>query len=898
MTPPLVSEVGIDRLQAVVGALLDVDLAHADPRTPFTAYGLDSLKAMELVSALEEACNCRLPEWLLLDCPDFATLAEALRHGPHGGEASHAREMAGLFADAVLPDDIAPAAIAHASPAIRRVLLTGATGFLGAWLLRTLLDETDLDVVCLVRQSAESPADRIRWNLERFGLRTHGDDARIQAIAAEISRPGLGLPIGTYQDVAETVQAVYHAAADVNWVTPYAGLRAPNVTATTELLRLACTQSRKAFHFISSLSVCYAVDGPAEVVESADMLPFAGRLPLGYAQSKCVAESLVREAALRGLPATIFRPALLAGDSSTGASTVEDLTAALLKGCIQMQAAPDLDWTFDAAPVDVAAKAIVRVAAALPADPSAAPNSVRTVHVRHPRPRHWRECVLWANLFGYPMRLEPYETWLERLDREAGHPNHPLHRLRGFFLRRVNGRTVPEHYQTGAQRRVSCSESRQIERRHGISYPQLDADLLNRYFDDYIRRGHLPRPLAPRRSVAAGGAHSSWQSAAHFERLLRASFADPTLQVANVDLVNRGSDHSVVSELTSWRGGRTTGLFHCRLGVRMGDVPRTMEVMVKVKPSDEDVLHVAETTAAVCDPRVSDTLRTVRDLIGVSGCHVREVALYAGGNGRLRRYQPACHGTWRDDEGGSWGIVLERLTDMAVIDAADGLELWSDEAIRRAIEGLAAIHAVWLGRDAELRAKPWIGHVPTTADVGRLQPFWRALADHAAPRFRHWAGSSIVSTHRRLVDSAPDWRATLDGGARTLIHNDFNPRNIGLRRCADGLRLVAYDWELATIGAPQRDLAELLCFVLPEDVALSRVRGLVETHRRELERESGVPLDAGFWWAGFTSALADVLVARLAFYALVDRVRPQPFLARVVRTWRHLHVLCEGLETT
>ena len=61
------------------------------------------------------------------------------------------------------------------------------------------------------------------------------------------------------------------------------------------------------------------------------------------------------------MAAQIFRPALLAGHSASGASNVDDLTAALLKGCIQMGAAPDLDWVFDAVPVDTAADAIVRL---------------------------------------------------------------------------------------------------------------------------------------------------------------------------------------------------------------------------------------------------------------------------------------------------------------------------------------------------------------------------------------------------------------------------------------------------------------------------------------------------------------------------------------------------------
>jgi aminoglycoside phosphotransferase (APT) family kinase protein len=141
------------------------------------------------------------------------------------------------------------------------------------------------------------------------------------------------------------------------------------------------------------------------------------------------------------------------------------------------------------------------------------------------------------------------------------------------------------------------------------------------------------------------------------------------------------------------------------------------------------------------------------------------------------------------------------------------------------------------------------------------------------------------------VRAVPEWRGALDSHPRTLIHNDFNPRNIALRRDAGRLRLVAYDWELATVGVPQRDLAEFLCFVLPEDVSLARVTAAVDAHRGQLERLSGTPLDAGRWRAGFMDALSEVLVARLAFYALIDHVRPQPFLPRVVRTWLRLHTL-------
>jgi hydroxymethylglutaryl-CoA reductase (NADPH) len=102
------------------------------------------------------------------------------------------------------------------------------------------------------------------------------------------------------------------------------------------------------------------------------------------------------------------------------------------------------------------------------------------------------------------------------------------------------------------------------------------------------------------------------------------------------------------------------------------------------------------------------------------------------------------------------------------------------------------------------------------------------------------------------------------------------------------LRLCAYDWELATLGAPQRDLAEFLCFVLTDATTADAGRW-IEHHRVALERASGTTIDAVRWTGGFRSALYDVLINRLAMYAMVHRVRRQSFLPRVVRTWRCLY---------
>ncbi len=106
------------------------------------------------------------------------------------------------------------------------------------------------------------------------------------------------------------------------------------------------------------------------------------------------------------------------------------------------------------------------------------------------------------------------------------------------------------------------------------------------------------------------------------------------------------------------------------------------------------------------------------------------------------------------------------------------------------------------------------------------------------------------------IDHIPQIWAVLDTAPSTMIHNDCNPRNICLRRNtapsvpsvpapppgdADSLpypdqrSLCMYDWELATIGVPQRDLAEFLAFTLQPSASKETWDELMEFYRLHLQ---------------------------------------------------------------
>ena len=861
-----------------------------DPAMPFALLGLDSLSAVELASRIERVSGVDLPPEVVTDCGSPRALAAWLRRA-QGNPARASRDPYELMLDDArhfhvprVTSDVRRAAC-HVRRAdgdergglrdARTVLLTGATGFLGRWIARELLDTSDARLLCLVRGGHE----RLQRSLRTASVDPAAIEKRVVAIEGDLAFPRLGLGRDSLDALIGDVDAICHAAASVNWIHSYAALRAANVLGTGELLRIAIAANAH-FHFVSSISTCYATDGPPEVDEDYDSLTHLRGLHLGYAQTKAVAEALVRRAAANGVPVSIYRPALIGGHSSENDFNAEDLLSLLIHGCVQMGAAPDLDWTLDVLPVEQVARRIVTLS-----------RETGTFHLKHPNPRHWRECVLWMRMYGYQVTLVPFAAWIHQLEAEvdamaARGERHPLAPLRRFFVDRPDGcggLTLPQLYEDVRRTRaLSAATERHLGSVAG-ECPALDGSLLDHYFAAFRSNGQLPAPPAP-----IGVRARSPGSARGFDERLLASLVEPTVgAVTSSTLLTRGSTHSIVSDLVAWQSKRPVGLFGYRLDTGNG----RQDVILKVKARDREVMAVGEAVARVCGEPLGSAFHRWQDRLGFAASHVREIAVYRQPDPRVTAHVPRVFGSVVDDERGIWAVVLERITGAAHLDSTSPGSEWDAPAIGAAIDGLAALQSVWYGREHELRSLPWSGFERTVASMSEMSDLWSALAAHAKASFCAWADPAISSIHRRLLAEIACWWSTLESAPRTLIHNDFNSRNICLRRTPAGHSLCAYDWELATIGAPQRDLAELLCFVLPHDVSKRAVDSWIERHRRALETQSGSSIDADTWREGFRCSLYDLLVDRLSMYALIHRIRRQAFLPRVVRTWRRLYGL-------
>jgi aminoglycoside phosphotransferase (APT) family kinase protein len=203
---------------------------------------------------------------------------------------------------------------------------------------------------------------------------------------------------------------------------------------------------------------------------------------------------------------------------------------------------------------------------------------------------------------------------------------------------------------------------------------------------------------------------------------------------------------------------------------------------------------------------------------------------------------------------------------------------------------------MWYERETDLQGQAWLGPTMSAEQMARMSPLWEALALHALDEFPESFTRADLARSRSYISSLRAWWHELEHLPRTLVHNDFNPRNITLRKEANGggLRLCAYDWELATLGTPTHDLAELLTFVLTHQAEQDEVDHYVRFHREALEAEIGRPIEEAAWRLGYALSLRDLWVNRFALYLMAHSFRHYGFLERSLRTLRHLLVLEEG----
>lgn len=250
--------------------------------------------------------------------------------------------------------------LAEAEAPGRDVLLTGATGFLGAFLLQELLAASAGRVYCVVRAADEAEGRRrLREAAAKFDL-PEPDPARVPLVLGDLS--DVTTLFESYEDgeLARNVGTVLHCAAKVVFTEPYRVLRGDNVLAVVDLLRWMRSHGIRDFGFVSTVAAThYAMGAGNRILETREqpLDPQQG----GYGVGKWVCERLLERAERDGMRVRVFRPGFILGSTATGACNDKDLIWNVLTSGLAVGAHPLDDRAMPMAPVDVVARAMAEL---------------------------------------------------------------------------------------------------------------------------------------------------------------------------------------------------------------------------------------------------------------------------------------------------------------------------------------------------------------------------------------------------------------------------------------------------------------------------------------------------------------------------------------------------------
>lgn len=515
----------LDTVVSALRATLGLDEIDTTQDQGFSDFGGDSLAALNFSLLLGEIFGIEVPVGVITgpstSLRSLARYIEQARseagarptfasvHGA-GSKTIRAADLAlDRFFDA--PTIAAGKSAAPPATEVKTVLVTGATGFLGRFLMLEWLERMAAvggKVVAIVRGRDDADAyARLAAVFDSGDAQLKAHFARLAAGHLEVRNGDLadermGLSEADWSELAGSVDLIVHPAAFVNHVLPYSQLFGPNVVGTAELIRLAVTGRLKPIINISSIAVTFLPGGSSLLDEDADVRAAypvldteAAGYATGYGMSKWAGEVLLRNAHEEfGLPVAIFRCGMILAHSRyAGQLNLPDMFTRLLLSISLTGLAPATFYRegvknphYDGLPVDFMAQAISDLG-------SHTRSGIQTYHVVNPHTDgiSMDTFVDWMSDAGQKIsRIADYADWFDRFTNALkALPEHQRQRT-----------SLPLLHNLQKQERghplVPASRFQEGVRQRGLGQggeiPHVSADLIAKYLRDLEVTSMLP----------------------------------------------------------------------------------------------------------------------------------------------------------------------------------------------------------------------------------------------------------------------------------------------------------------------------------------------------------------------------------------------------------------------
>lgn len=350
-----------------------------------------------------------------------------------------------------------------------------------------------------------------------------------------------------------------------------------------------------------------------------------------------------------------------------------------------------------------------------------------------------------------------------------------------------------------------------------------------------------------------------------FEDNLKKYFSDPALEVLSAEYSPSASDKMAWSVKHPKQGDHPIGVQRYKISFKKNGKIHTRHVIAKSKISDKQYLQIISNAFAKCGIQTEIPIPDYLSQLEFSNLNRKEITIYHMQDSfeAFRYAMPLCYGSYLDEQEEICVLILECLDEKWLSLDPFNTSKWDQTAIEALIDAIASMHAVWYKKENAIAEIKGFKNPLNTDQMQRLMPYWNALAKAVKTSNLPFLTKEDYLFHTNLIETMPQWHIKIDAMAKTLVQNDCVPKNIALCNQNGVKKVLVYDWEIATIHIPQRDIVEFLSYVLPENFDSKVLGNYIERHRIKLGETTKQAIDATEWRLGFQYALYDYLIQRV-----------------------------------
>jgi len=336
-------------------------------------------------------------------------------------------------------------------------------------------------------------------------------------------------------------------------------------------------------------------------------------------------------------------------------------------------------------------------------------------------------------------------------------------------------------------------------------------------------------------------------------------------------LVHDSINNGILTNLVKRVSKKLLGFIPLHIYTGNGD---SRKVLIKSKPLDYEVIEGLHFMASNISSGLADKLVLFKEHLEYKNSHVKEIEVYKFLHKINYPFMPDFFGEVRNQEREIYLFMLEYLEEngMQIFNSENAIELWTDEFILGAISSIHTVHKAYLNGCDKDDLKSLKQFDPTLSTA-----FYRQCNQINQKDYQEWELDHIFKETGDMIELWSN-NPPVKISKKTLLHNDFNPRNVAVRKNG---KVCIYDWELAAINIPQRDIFEFLAFSLDENFEPKRLFNLLREHFALTQEINGNSYEWKSYLDDFIVSGYEFLITRVTFYLAGNTLLNYPFIKRV-----------------